>query len=57
MIAQTLVEYGALQSIAQAFRDAYYRIELYIRSDNSKYFLLLGLVFIVVLIWTRRRAN
>jgi hypothetical protein len=57
MIAQTMVEYGALQSISAAFMSALHRVELFLGSGNSRYFLLLGLAFIVVLIWTRRRVN
>ena len=57
MIAQTLVEYGALHSISNAFMNAYYRLELFFESENSKYFLLIVLAIIIVLVATRRRAN
>ena len=56
MIAQTLVEYGALQSISAALLNAYHRVEFYIGSIDQKYLLLLLAAAIVVLIWSRRRA-
>ena len=57
MIAQTLVEYGLLQSIAAAFAAAYNRVELFVTSESTWYFLPLGFLIVIVLIWTRRRAN
>jgi hypothetical protein len=55
MIAQTVVEYGALQAIAASFMKAIHRAELFLSSGNSRYLLLLGLALIVVLFWSRRR--
>jgi hypothetical protein len=57
MIAQTMVEYGALQSISAAFMNAFHRVEIFLGSGNSRYFLFLGIAFFVVLIWTRRRTG
>jgi hypothetical protein len=57
MIAQTLVEYGALHSLSAAFMNAYHRIEDFVTSINSNYWFLLGIFFIIMLIWTRRRAH
>jgi len=56
MIAQTLVEYGALQSVSAALLNAYQRVEFYIRSVDQKYLLILLVAAIIVLIWSRRRA-
>jgi len=56
MIAQTMVEYGGLQSISAALSSAFNRIETYVWSGNSKYFLLLALAVIVVLALPRRRV-
>jgi hypothetical protein len=57
MIAQTMVEYGALQSISASLMNAFHRVEVFFAAGSSRYFLFLGLAFIVVLIWTRRRAD
>jgi hypothetical protein len=54
MIAQTMVEYGGLQSISATLSYAFSRLETYVWSGNSKY-LLLGIAVIVVLALTRRR--
>ena len=56
MIAQTLVEYGALHSISAFFIQAYNRVELFITSTDPKYYLLL-LAAVLVLAVTRRRAR
>jgi hypothetical protein len=56
MIAQTMVEYGALpDSISSAFSKATYQLEHYIGTGNSKYVLIAGIVAIVLLLWPRRR--
>jgi hypothetical protein len=57
MIAQTLVEYGALHSISAAFGNAINRLEYYIGSGNAKYLLALVIVVAVFLIVPRRRAR
>ena len=57
MIAQTMVEYGMLQSISAAIANAFHRMEFFLTAGNTRYFLFLGLALIVVLIWTRRRAS
>ena len=57
MIAQAMVEYGALHSISAAFANAVGRLENFIGAGNSKYLLLLVLAVIVVLIVPRRRAH
>lgn len=56
MIAQTLVEYGAIQSVAAAFTRAYYTLDNFFGRGNTKYFLMLGLAVIVFLFLTRRRS-
>jgi len=57
MIAQTLVEYGALQTIAASFMKALHRTEIFLSSGNSRYLLFLGLALTVVLFLIRRRSN
>jgi hypothetical protein len=57
MIAQTMVEYGALQSISAAFMNAFHRVELFFDSGNSRYWLFFGILLLVLLIWTRRRTG
>lgn len=57
MVAQTIVEYGALQAIAASLMKALHRTEIFLSSGNSRYLLFLGLALIVVLLWTRRRSN
>jgi len=54
---QTLVEYGAIHSIASAFVTARYRIELLIGAGNLKYLLLMMLVVAVLLLIRRRRGR
>ena len=55
MIAQTMIEYGALNSIGATFSSLFNRLETYLWSGNSKYVLLVALAAIAVLIVTRRR--
>jgi hypothetical protein len=57
MIAQTMVEYGGLNSISAALSNALNRLETYLWSGNSKYFFFLALAVILVLAVTRRRGN
>mgnify|MGYP001236433856 CR=1 FL=1 len=56
MIAQTLVEYGAIQSIAAAFTKAYYTLDNFFGRGNTKYLLVIGLAAIAFLFLTRRRS-
>ncbi len=51
-----MVEYGALQSIANAFTQAYNRVESFLGQGNLKYFLLAALALIILLLVKRRRA-
>ena len=53
---QTLVEYGAIDSIAAGIASAWSRVEYWIGSGNVKYLLLLVLFIIVLLLVRRRRA-
>jgi hypothetical protein len=57
MIAQTVVEYAALNSISAIFSNAVYQLEYYIGRGNSKYLLVAGIVVIVLLLWPRRGAH
>lgn len=57
MIAQAVVEYGLIQSISASFMNAFHHVELFLSSGNARYFVLLGLAFLVGLIWASRRAN
>ncbi len=54
-VAQTLAEYGVLNSISARLAAARYQIETYIGQGNTKY-LLLGLlvVLFLALAWRRR---
>jgi len=56
MIAQTMVEYGALHSLSAAFMQAFNRAERFLTTIDPKYYLLL-LAAVLVLILTRRRAG
>lgn len=57
MIAQTLVEYGFIQSVSEGFMNLVNRVGYLITTGNTKYFILAALVLIAVLLWSRRRAN
>jgi MYXO-CTERM domain-containing protein len=57
MIAQTMVEYGGLNAIAAAISSFFNRLETYVWSGNSKYYLFLALAVIVTLALTRRRRH
>ena len=57
MVAQTLVEYGVLNSIAAGFSTAYSRVETFFGSGNSKYLIFAALVIILALLMKRRRAR
>jgi hypothetical protein len=53
-VAQTLAEYGLLNSIAAGFAAARDRVEVFIGAGNAKY-LLVGVCIIIVLMIVRRR--
>jgi len=55
MIAQTMVEYGAVNSIAAAFANFINRVESFAWSGDRKYIFFLALAVLVGLIATRRR--
>ena len=57
MIAQTLVEYGLIQSFSAALMNTIHRAEYFFSTGNTRYIVFLGLAIVVVLICTRRRAN
>ncbi len=52
---QTLVEYGAISSIASGVAAAWNRIEYAIGPKNLRYLLILALAIIVLLLVRRRR--
>ncbi len=54
IVAQTLVEYGFLNSLVAGLVSARDRIEFYIGQGNLKY-LLLGTLAVIVLLLARRR--
>ena len=55
LLAQSLVEYGLLDSIAAGMVSARDQIELYIGRGNSVYALAGALVVVVLLLFRRRR--
>jgi hypothetical protein len=57
MIAQTMVEYGFLQAISENFMNLSNRVGYLITTGNTKYFIIAALALIVLLLWSRRRAN
>jgi len=56
IVAQTLVEYGFLNSIVAGIAATRDRIELYIGSGNLKYMLILVFLIFILLVARRRRA-
>ena len=55
MLAQTMAEYGLLQALATGFATLEYRIETFVMSGNTRYWLLGALVvFVVLMVWRRR---
>ncbi len=54
-LAQTMVEYGALNSIAAGFAAAQQKLETYIGSGNTKYALIIVLAVVFLLLVKRRR--
>jgi hypothetical protein len=56
MLAQALAEYGALQSMASSFSNAYNRVESLVGQGNLKYVLLVILAVFILLLVKRRRA-
>ena len=57
MIAQSLVEYAALHSIAASIENAYFRLENLLEQGNTKFFLFAALGILVILIVLRRLAG
>jgi MYXO-CTERM domain-containing protein len=57
MIAQTLVEYGFIQSISEGFMNLANRVGYLIGTGNTKYFILAALALIALFLWSRRRTN
>jgi hypothetical protein len=57
MIAQTIVEYGALHSMMDSFSQAFSRIDFLVGQGNAKYIFIGCIALIVLLIATRRRAH
>ncbi len=55
ILAQTLAEYGLLNSIVAGFAAIQYRIEIYIGTGNTK-FLLFG-ALVVIGFWLIRRRR
>jgi hypothetical protein len=56
MLAQSLVEYGALQSIASAFSNGFNRIDSLIGQGKMKYILLIVLAVVILMLVRKRRA-
>lgn len=52
---QTLVEYGAINSIISGVAATWNRLEYAIGADNIKYLLILVLIIIILLLMPRRR--
>jgi len=52
---QTLVEYGAINSIISGVAATWNRVEYAIGADNVKYLLILVLVIVILLLMPRRR--
>jgi len=57
MIAQTLVEYGFIQSFSAGFMQVFHRVEYFFSTGNTRYFVFLGLALFVLLICIGRRAK
>jgi hypothetical protein len=57
MIAQTVVEYGFLQSISANFMNLSNRVGQLITTGNTRYFILAALALIAILLWSRRRVH
>ncbi len=55
ILAQTMAEYGLLNSLVAGFANLQYRIETYIGQGNSKYLLLGALVLLILLLARNRR--
>ena len=56
MLAQALVEYGALQSIVSAFSNGFNRVESLVGQGKLKYILLIVLVVVILMLVKKRRA-
>ena len=57
MIAQTMVEYGGIQSGTSAFARAYSQVEHFLTSGDSRYLLFAVIAVFAVIFLTRRRAR
>jgi len=57
MIAQTVIEYGFIQSFSAGFMSVFHRVEYFFSTGNTRYFVFLALALIVVLICMGRRLN
>jgi LPXTG-motif cell wall-anchored protein len=57
MIAQTLVEYGLLQSLVNSVNHAFGRAQSFIGQGNNRYLLAGGLVLLLVGLVARRRRR
>jgi hypothetical protein len=56
MLAQALVEYGALQSMASAVSNGFNRIESLVGQGKLKVILLIVLAVVILMLVKRRRA-
>ncbi len=57
MIAQTVVEYGFLQTISESVMNLFSRMGHFLGTGSTIYFILAALALIAVLLWSRCRAN
>lgn len=57
MIAQTIVEYGFIQSVSEGFMNLLNHVGYLIGTGNTKYFILAALALIALFLWSRRRAG
>ena len=55
LLAQSMVEYGLLDSIAAGLGNARYRFEAYIGEGNRVYILAAAVLLVVLLLFRRRR--
>jgi hypothetical protein len=56
MLAQALVEYGALRSMASAFSNGFNRVESLVGQGDLKYILLIVLAIVILMLVKRRRV-
>jgi hypothetical protein len=57
VIAQAMVEYGLLQSVAAGFVATRNKVETLIGAGNSKYLLCAALAIVIMLLVKRSRAR